>query len=88
MEGVVIDRKVFSRKERSESSRRKEKNAIAEVEAEAESKKTRLAEERDKMLLEIIGDRKLGRLRSREDESVVVREGTQMSERLFERLLG
>ena len=86
MEGVVIDRKVFSRKERSESSRRKEKNAIAEVEAEAEGKKARLAEERDKMLLEIIGDRKLGRLRSREDESVVVREGTQMSERLFERI--
>jgi DNA-directed RNA polymerase subunit beta len=86
MEGVVIDRKVFSRKERSESSRRKEKNAIAEVEAETESKKARLAEERDKMLLEIIGDRKLGRLRSREDESVVVRDGTQMSERLFERI--
>ena len=86
MEGVVIDRKVFSRKERSESSRRKEKNAIAEVEAEAEGKKARLADERDKMLLEIIGDRKLGRLRSREDESVVVREGTQMSERLFERI--
>jgi len=86
MEGVVIDRKVFSRKERSESSRRKEKSAVAEIEAEAESKKTRLAEERDKMLLELIGDRTLGRLRSREDDSVVVREGTQMSERLLERV--
>ena len=32
MEGVVIDRKVFSRKERSESSRRKEKSLIAEYE--------------------------------------------------------
>ncbi len=86
MEGVVIDRKVFSRKERSESSRRKEKSAIAEIEAEAEAKKERLASERDQMLIEIIGDRKLGRLRSTEDESVVVREGTQMSERLLERI--
>jgi len=86
MEGVVIDRKVFSRKERSETSRRKEKNAIAEIEAEAESKKERLLSERNQMLIEIIGDQKLGRLRSVEDESVVVREGTQMSERLLERI--
>ena len=39
-----------------------------------------------RMLIEIIGDQKLGRLRSVEDESVVVREGTQMSERLLERI--
>ena len=86
MEGVVIDRKVFSRKERSETSRRKEKNVIAELEAEAESKKELLLNERNQKLIEIIGDRKLGRLRSVEDESVVVREGTQMSERLLERI--
>ena len=85
MEGVVIDRKVFLERE-AKLLNRKEKNAIAEIEAEAESKKERLISERNQMLIEIIGDQKLGRLRSVEDESVVVREGTQMSERLLERI--
>ncbi|MDP6698765.1 MAG: DNA-directed RNA polymerase subunit beta, partial [Candidatus Latescibacteria bacterium] len=86
MEGVVIDRKVFSRKERSESSRRKEKSIIAEYEKEATEKKERLLAERNTMLLDIVGDVNLGRLRSTEDDSVVVREGTQLTERLLERV--
>jgi DNA-directed RNA polymerase subunit beta len=86
MEGVVIDRKVFSRKERSESSRRKEKSVIAEYEKEAEERKGRLIAERNAMLLEVVGDVKLGRLRSTEDDSVVVREGTQLTERLIDRV--
>ena len=86
MEGVVIDRKVFSRKERSESSRRKEKSIIAEYEKEAAEKKERLLAERNTMLLDIVGDATLSRLRSTEDDSVVVREGTQLTERLLERV--
>ena len=86
MEGVVIDRKVFSRKERSESSRRKEKSLIAEYETEAAEKKERLLAERNTMLLDIVGDATLSRLRSTEDDSVVVREGTQLTERLLERV--
>ena len=86
MEGVVIDRKVFSRKERSESSRRKEKSLIAEYEKEAAEKKERLLAERNTMLLDIVGDATLSRLRSTEDDSVVVREGTQLTERLLERV--
>ncbi|HIL07274.1 MAG TPA: DNA-directed RNA polymerase subunit beta [Candidatus Latescibacteria bacterium] len=86
MEGVVIDRKVFSRKERSESSRRKEKNTLAEYEKEAEERKEQLISERNTKLLEIVGDIKLGRLRSSEDDSVVVREGTQLTDRLIDRV--
>ena len=86
MEGVVIDRKVFSRKERSETSRRKEKKAIDEEEARALAQKEQLCLERDKMLLKIVGDCKLNRLRSNEDDSVVVREGTPMSQRLLDRI--
>ena len=86
MEGVVIDRKVFSRKERSESSRRKEKTTIAEYENEAAENKTRLVAERNAMLLEVVGETKLGRLRSNDDDNVVVREGTQLTERLLERV--
>jgi DNA-directed RNA polymerase subunit beta len=86
MEGVVIDRKVFSRKERSESSRRKEKSTLAEYEKEAEERKEQLISERNTKLLDIVGDIKLGRLRSSEDDSVVVREGTQLTDRLIERV--
>ena len=82
----MIDRKVFSRKERSESSRRKENPTIAEYENEAVENKARLVAERNAMLLEVVGEAKLGRLRSKDDDNVVVREGTQLTERLLERV--
>ena len=86
MEGVVIDRRVFSRKERSEGSRKREKNAVAELRVEAEQKSQELRRELERQLEELLSGHRLGRLRSREDDSVVVREGTQISERLFERI--
>ena len=86
MEGVVIDRKVFSRKERSEASRKKEKSEIAELRAEADNKNQQLVQERDSQFLELLKGKKLGRLRSKEDDNLVVREGTQLTDRLLERL--
>ena len=86
MEGVVIDRRVFSRKERSEGSRKREKNAVAEMRVEAEQKSQELRRELERQLEDLLSGHRLGRLRSREDDSVVVREGTQISERLFERI--
>ena len=86
MEGVVIDRKLFSRKERSDSSRKKEKSELAELQKTAKEKTDKLCQERDRQLLELLDGCKLGRLRLRDDDSVVVREGTPMSERLFERI--
>jgi DNA-directed RNA polymerase subunit beta len=86
MEGVVIDRRVFSRKERSEGSRKREKSAVAELRVEAEQKSQELRRELERQLEELLSGHRLGRLRSREDDSVVVREGTQVSERLFERV--
>ena len=86
MEGVVIDRKVFSRKERSEASRKKEKSEIAELRAEADNKNQQLVQERDNQFLELLKGKKLGRLRSKEDDNLVVREGTQLTDRLLERL--
>ena len=86
MEGVVIDRKLFSRKERSDSSRKKEKGEVAELQKSAKERIDQLYQERDRQLAELLKEQTLGRLRHREDDSVVVREGTQMSERLFERI--
>ena len=86
MEGVVIDRKIFSRKERSDSSRKREKGEVAELQKEAEKKTKQLCQERDRQLVELLDGCKLRRLRHRDDDSVVVREGTQMNERLLERV--
>ena len=86
MEGVVIDRNVFSRKERSEGSRKKEKGEVSSMRDKAKEKSDALLAERNKKLVELCGDHRLGRLRSKDDNSVVVREGTEISETLLERI--
>ena len=86
MEGVVIGRKVFSRKDRADGSKKKEKDAILGARQEAEARIVELKAERDRQLVELLGDQKMGRLRSKEDGQVLVREGTQVSERLLERI--
>ena len=83
MEGVVIDRKVFSRRERSNQPRRREDIAACETEA-AERKETLLAV-RNARLLEVVGNAKLGNLYSQDGE-LKVRKGTPLSQRLLERL--
>ncbi len=85
MEGVVIGRKVFSRKNRGEAIK-EEKESISELRAEAEARSEALRRERDRQLMELLGDSKLGSLCSKEDGSVAVRQGTQISERLLERI--
>ncbi len=86
MEGVVIDRRVFSRKERSEGSRKREKIAVEELRSEAEQKLHQLRSEFERQLEELLKGHRLGRLRNREDDSLVVREGTQISAKFFERV--
>jgi DNA-directed RNA polymerase subunit beta len=86
MEGVVIGRKVFSRKDRGEGSKKKDKEDILEVRQEAEARIAELTAERNRQLVDLLGDAKLGRLRNKEDGQVIVREGTQISDRLLERL--
>ncbi|MEW6752199.1 MAG: DNA-directed RNA polymerase subunit beta [Candidatus Latescibacterota bacterium] len=86
MEGVVIDRRVFSRKERGESSRRKDKGEVAELERARDERIAHLRQERDRQLLALLEGHKLGRLRHSEDDTVVLREGTVMNERLLERM--
>jgi DNA-directed RNA polymerase subunit beta len=86
MEGVVISRQVFSRKDRAEASKKKEKAEIAKMREEVEEKVQRLRQERDRQFLQLVGDEKLARLRSKEDGTVVVRESTQVSDRLLARV--
>ena len=86
MEGVVIDRKVFSRKNRGDASRKKEKAEIAEIRSEAEAKCVTVREEGNRQLLELLRDCQLNTLRDKEENAPIVRAGTQISERLFQRI--
>ncbi|HIM56203.1 MAG TPA: DNA-directed RNA polymerase subunit beta, partial [Candidatus Latescibacteria bacterium] len=86
MEGVVISRQVFSRKDKAEASKKKEKVEIAKMREEVEEKVQRLRQERDRQFHQLVGDEKLARLRSKEDGTVVVRESTQVSDRLLARV--
>jgi len=86
MEGVVISRKVFSRKDRAEASKKKEKAEIAKMREEVAEQVQRLRQERDRQFIQLIGEEKLARIHSKEDGTVVVREGTQVSERLLARV--
>ncbi|SVD14037.1 uncharacterized protein METZ01_LOCUS366891, partial [marine metagenome] len=63
-----------------------EKEDILELRNESEAKIAEIGAEKIRQLLEMLKDQKLGRLRSKEDGSVVVREGTVISERLVERI--
>jgi DNA-directed RNA polymerase subunit beta len=86
MEGVVINRKVFSRKERGEGSKKKEKASIADLRSDGERRIEALLTERDRQLLELLENHKLQALHNQVDGELAVREGTQISERLLEQI--
>jgi DNA-directed RNA polymerase subunit beta len=54
MDGVVIDVKVYSRRDRSDRTRKAVEERIDKVRAEHESRKKRLEEERDEILLSLL----------------------------------
>ncbi|MFO7950616.1 MAG: DNA-directed RNA polymerase subunit beta [Candidatus Fermentibacteraceae bacterium] len=58
MDGVVIDVKVYSRKDRSDRGRRLAEQKIDRIRAEREDRERRLAEERDNLLAELIKGKK------------------------------
>ncbi len=86
MEGVVINRKMFSRKERGEGSKKKEKASIADLRSDGERRIEALLTERDRQLLELLENHKLQALHNQVDGELAVREGTQISERLLEQI--
>ena len=58
MDGVVIDVKVYSRKDRSERGRQLAEQKIDRIRAEREDRERRLAEERDNLIAELLKGQK------------------------------
>jgi DNA-directed RNA polymerase subunit beta len=83
MKGVVIDTKLFSRRELDEESKEKEEELLEEVEAEQEEELNALDERFRKKLLALVEGESSAGIESREG-TVVVSEGAEISEGDFE----
>ena len=84
MDGVVMDRKVFSRKERDEKTRNEDKEKTRAAQKRIAAKIASLKESRDQQVLALLKNRKINTLRD-EDDAVVVRAGTALNERSLEK---
>jgi len=75
MKGIVIDTKVFSRKERTEEAKKYEKNHIARIKKNYNKLFQDIAGHRNRRLGEILDGKSSNTIRSIIDNSVVVRAG-------------
>jgi DNA-directed RNA polymerase subunit beta len=78
--GVVVDTKVFSRKEREPDARKADHERIAQLKAQANEQIQRVKRERDRQVLELLKGHKVGLLRNIEDNSVVFSGGQRLDE--------
>ena len=83
MDGVVMDRKVFSRKERDEKTRNEDKEKTRLAGKRISSKIESLKQSRDQQVLALLKNRRVNTLRD-EDGEVVVKAGTALNERSLE----
>ncbi len=79
MKGVVIDTKVFSRKERSDEAKKQEKNDIAQIKRVYGKLKQDITTHRNKRLAEILDGLASRSVRSKVDNSIMVRAGHKYS---------
>jgi len=87
MDGVVIDVKMFSRKEKDDATRKREKNKIDRVRRVARKEMQIIRETRDEELLRILNGQVLERILAASSGEILVRAGTKgNAERLRERL--
>ncbi|MFH1143198.1 MAG: DNA-directed RNA polymerase subunit beta [Candidatus Eisenbacteria bacterium] len=87
MDGVVIDVKVFSRKEKDDATKKREKKNIDRVRRLARKEMQIVRENRDEELLRILNGQVLERIMSAASGEILVRAGTKgNSDRLRERL--
>ncbi|MEW5924961.1 MAG: DNA-directed RNA polymerase subunit beta, partial [Candidatus Zixiibacteriota bacterium] len=80
MKGIVIDTKVFSRKERTEDAKKTEKNDIAQIKRRFGKIKNGIIEHRNKRLAEVLNGETSNTIRSKIDNSVMVRAGHKYDE--------
>jgi len=86
MDGIVVDVKVFSRKERGDSTRSEEKRRVERLRRKATEERKRIMMLRDERLRELMIGQFSQKLVNAETGEVVLRDGRKISEALFEEL--
>ena len=86
MRGVVIDTKLFSRRNHDSKTRERDKKKIQELKRKTYRKLKEIKAARDEMLRGIMEGAPSGGLRHRKDEKVLVRRGQKYGQRLLEKL--
>jgi DNA-directed RNA polymerase subunit beta len=86
MKGVVIDSKVFSRKERGEEYKKAEKNEIAKLKRGFQKQLETLESLRDERLSKLLDGQTARTIRSAEDDSIVFRAGSKFKRNSLEKI--
>ncbi len=84
MRGIVISTNIFSRKERTESAKKREKNDIAAARRRASREIETIRKQRNKRLAEILDGLSTKTIRSSEDDSVLLKAGHKYKPDTFE----
>ena len=79
MKGIVIDTKVFSRKERTEEAKKAEKNEVATIKRRYNKVKQGIVEHRNERLAGLLDGKTSKSIRSKIDNSIMVRAGHKFS---------
>ncbi len=86
MDGVIIDTNIFSRKEKDEKSKRKDREQVALLREEADNRIRKIKSERDLRIREILKGAKVNSLVDTENGGIVIEGGKILSEEFTETL--
>jgi DNA-directed RNA polymerase subunit beta len=84
MDGIVVDIKVFSRREKDETSKKHEKREVARLKRQARQEKNKIIEIRDEEITRIVSGDYIDRLVNSRGESLA-RKGKKVDEALIEK---
>ena len=86
MKGIVIDSKVFSRKERSDESKKQEKNEVSRLKRAHQKQMDSLKGTRDQKLRELLNGETARTIRKISDGSIIFRAGFKFKEDSFDKI--
>ncbi len=86
MKGMVVSTRIFSRKERTESAKRREKNEIAAVKRRMNREMDTIRKQRNIRLAEVLEGQPTKTIRLAEDDSVVVKAGYKYKPETFDQI--
>lgn len=84
MQGIVVDSKVFSRKERTDEAKKAERNEIAQIKRRSAKIRQSIIDHRNRRIGEILDGLTSNSLRSKIDNSIMIRAGHKYDAQFLE----